>query len=366
MTLDITANAGSVYTLGKFGNVTTIKAGTDINLDSVFSYGTISLIARNDVLLNSLYSEKGLDVLAGRNVSFDITAFPNTLQNPATVWVEEGGINIAAGYQIDRDWNAVRDGGNLVPTASGGNISFNGDSAVYIGNTAAPYNNGLTLQAHGNIDLRVLETYGPVSITSTLTTAPVINLWNPIGPRLVDTLGTIEPRADLGVASFTLNSPAAGTIVNMQGVRAEGDVSISIGGQLTSSRDITSGGTKVITASGGANITPADIGTQEALDKPIPPAPPFAPGPNVGPPGPLMALTALPAEPPGTVSVPETGVPAGSSQLDVNFDPERWVGAETVSEVIPGEETDEDGQTRKTMHFSGGRGLIKEADLGQR
>ncbi len=91
----------------------------------------------------------------------------------------------------------------------------------------------MTLQAHGNIDLRVLETYGPVSITSTLATAPVINLWNPIGPHLVDTVFPINPLPpDLGVASFTLNSPAAGTTVNMQGVRAEGDVSISIGGTL--------------------------------------------------------------------------------------------------------------------------------------
>ena len=158
-----------------------------------------------------------------------------------SLWFEGGNINIAAGYEIDGTWNLVRDGGNPVPTATGGNISFNGDSAVYIGNTAAPYNNGLTLQAHGNIDLRVLETYGPVSITSTLATAPVINLWNPIGPHLVDTVAPIEPLPpDLGVASFALNSPAAGTTVNMQGVRAEGDVSISIGGTLNSARNITS------------------------------------------------------------------------------------------------------------------------------
>ena len=114
------------------------------------------------------------------------------------------------------------------------------------------------------------------------------------------------------------------------------------------------------------NINAVDIGTQEALQKPGDSAPVFSPGPSVAPPGPPMALTALPAQPPGAVSVPETGVPAGTSQLDVNFDPERWVGTETVSEVIPGEETDDDGQTRKTMHFSGGRGLIKDADLGQR
>jgi len=146
------------------------------------------------------------------------------------------------------------------------------------------------------------------------------------------------------------------------------DIGSGTGGTLNSARDITStaGVGSVAINALVKNITPVDIGSQDPLAEPPPAAPVYVPGPGFGPPGPSLALTALPAQPPGAVSVPETGVPAGTSQLDVNFDPERWVGAETVSEVIPGEETDEDGQTRKTMHFSGGRGLIKEADLGQR
>jgi len=318
----------------------------------------------------------------------------------------------------------VLDNGKPVPSASGGNINFSNDSAVHIEDLVTPYNSyGLTLRASNNVSLGILETFGPVNITAQTGN---ITLRNDIGgpiqyhkyyytnnggvdyhyadyvPDFVHTPGTwnfykyeyieppsqeqlytntyalhdppyvpsLDPDGIIGVKSLVLN---AGGYIAMQGAKAVGEVTINAGGTLTPSKGIYSG------MSGGVNIATSNITVANAdsygsipldlqaqLLKPAPSAPVVSPGPAVSPPNIGTALTALPAQPPGAVSVPETGVPAGTSQLDVNFDPERWVGAETVSEVIPGEETDEDGQTRKTMHFSGGRGLIKEADLGQR
>jgi uncharacterized protein (DUF2345 family) len=346
--LDITANTGSVYTGGNLGADTTIYAGNDIILDPVnmeLRYGVMHLTAGRDVAFDYLYFVKSLDVIAGRDVNFNFTRGISQPSNFPSLWFEGGGVNVDAGR----------------------NISFNGDSAVYIGDTVTPYNRyGLTLKAQGNIDLRALQTFGPVNIESTLAATPVINLWEPVGPHITP---TINPPGDKGVASFTLIAPASGSSITMAGVRAEGDVTINTGGTLTSSRNITSAiGNVVITAS-SQTIGGVDIGNQTALMQPGTVAPAISPGPTVAPPGLPMALTALPAQPPDVVNVSGSGIPgaSGGGGAEQEIEPMRVAGTGSLSEIIPGEgEKADEEENKKILNFSGGRGVSQTADFGRK
>lgn len=371
--LYIEATEGNVY-MGVFlGTDTTIRAGTDILLNTVdlssFEPGSISLTAARNVILNRLLNIKGLEVNAGGSVNFHA---PNP-SDPSipSLWFDGGGINVRAGYQIDKDnnWNL----NELMPTPAGGDIIFNDDSAVHVGNPEGSYDHGLTLKAHGDITLQVLQTYGPVSIESTKENAEIY-LNNPIGPEY-ETETEFTPY-NKGVASFSLTAPDS-AIIEMTGVRSEGPVTIFTGGTLYSSRSITykSGNTYVpiqIPANANWTIKNVYIGTQPTLLKPGAVSPLYAPGPMIGPPGPPMALTALPAQPPGLANVSGSGIP-GASGGDESFSESEVESVEVggsfiLTEIIPEEdEDDEDEEKRKkTLRFSGGRGDAWSANLGRR
>lgn len=270
-----------------------------------------------------------------------------------------------------------------------------GGSPIELANDIRQVQQPLNLSAGGGITVNKIENLGPITLYSSngditvnntigahvTVKPPEIYVWNPYD------------RAPAGISITALNGN-----VNIQEARAEGDITVSAYGSSIGTgiiyfgSGIQSGGASLLREYQYVSGVPQlayqyqpgidyDLAISNVkvyrLPVPMPFTPVFSPGPSIAgpgtpsipgafPPGAPEALTALPAQPPGAVSVPETGIPAGSSQLDVNFDPERWVGTAAVGEVIPGEETDEDGQPRKILQFSGGRGLTREADLGQR
>jgi hypothetical protein len=332
--------AGDVYTGGWLGNNTTITAGHDIYLDDVLPSGNMTLTAGNDAKLNIL-DVNSLNVTAGNSIYFNNPG-PLPLASPvATVWLT---------------------GGNLTATSTGGNIAFGSSteySAVHIGD-----GKNLTLNAKGSVELGILETLGPVSITAQTGN---ITLRNDIGPPIPvfdpETIAGINNH--IGVASLTLS---AGGNITMQGAKAAGTVTITAGGSLTPTKGIFSGTTNgvSISATGGAlekRLFGGDIphpgpytftgtlfgdiplGSQAQLGRPGPTVPTISPGPSVDPPAMPMALTALPADPPGVVNVSGSNIPAAPVEgPEQESDPMRLAGWSSLREVIPeeGEEAAEE------------------------
>jgi hypothetical protein len=276
--------------------------------------------------------------------------------------------------------------GNLTAISTGGNIAFGSSteySAIHIGG-----GKNLTLNAYGSLELGILETLGAVSITAQTGN---ITLRNDIGPpvlyynpdtnvfyspynSILDKSPNIYFNKDLndpsfdptgiGVASLMLN---AGANINMQGAKAAGTVTITAGGILTPAKGIYSGTTNglSITATGGAweplafpvfhpgPFTPPNgtsfgdipLGNQAELKRPVPSVPAISAGPTVAPPAMPMALTALPAQPPGVVNVSGSNVPAAPVEgPEQETDPMRLAGWSSLREVIPeeGEEAAEE------------------------
>jgi filamentous hemagglutinin family protein len=358
--LDITATAGSVYTGGWLGSVATLFAGQDINFNNnVFQSGILKLTAGRYANLSPLYNITSLDVTAGSNIYFN-TGDPLY----ATVWLN---------------------GGDLKATSTGGNIAF-GSSSEY---SAVHIDGGrnLTLNARGSVELGILETLGPVSITAQTGN---ITLRNDIGPPIpvFDPETILGINNHIGVASLILN---AGGNIDMRGAKAAGTLTITAGGALTPTKGIFSGTTNgiTITANGGAleklfggdvnhtgpftftgtSFGDIPLGTQAQLAKVIPPAPAISAGPAVAPPNLPMAMTALPAQPPDVVNVAGSGIPGASSAgaSEQEIDPRRVAGTGSLTEIIPEESEDADeGENKKILKFSGGRGAGQEADFGRR
>jgi len=351
--------AGDVFTGGWLGANVNINAGRDINLSNVSPSGVLKLTAGRDANLNT-FEVFSLDVTAGRNVHFSGGgALPD-----ARLWIE---------------------GGDLKVVSTGGNISFGSAasySAVHIGG-----GKNLLLDAYGNVELGVLETRGPVSITARTGN---ITLRSDIGPPIP----VIDP-GGIGVASLVLD---AGSNIVMQGAKAAGTVTITAGGSLTPAKGIFSGTANGVTiATGGDALEKLAAGdvihtgpfmftgtsfgdialnTQQPLMPPGWVLPAIAPGPAVSPPGLPGALTALPAQPPDMVSVSGSGTPGSSGSAagtEQKIDPLQATGSGALSEIIPGEEegTAEDEEQekekrKKQIKLSGGRGAGQSTDFGRR
>jgi filamentous hemagglutinin family protein len=156
----------------------------------------------------------------------------------------------------------------------------------------------LTLTAGRNLTLSVVETLGAVNLAAQ---AGNITLNNDLGPHIVNNTMPMLPDfnpADLGIASLNLS---AGGSIAMQGARAEGDIAITAGGNLSAAKEITSvGGTVTLNVGGTTALNQAvPIGTQEQLDFPFFVAPGVPPGPR--PPLPT---------PPGFIGNGGPGMPA--------------------------------------------------------
>jgi hypothetical protein len=334
----LSPTAGDVFTGGFLGPDVTIHAGRDINLTGVHDSGTLRLTAGRDVNLDVL-DIIGLDVTASQNISFNNPA-PSLPSPAATVWLA---------------------GGNLTATSTGGNIAFGSSteySAIHIGS-----GKNLTLNAYGSVEMGILETLGPVSITAQTGN---ITLRNDIGPPIpvFDPETILGINDHIGVASLVLN---AGGNITMQGAKAAGTVTITAGGTLAPNFGIFSGTTNgvAINATGGAleknlggdvihmgpftftgtSFGDIPLGTQAQLSRPPIVVPAISAGPTVEPPSMPVALTALPAQPPGVVNVSGSSVPAAPVEgVEQETDPTRIAGWSSLREVIPeeGEEAAEE------------------------
>ena len=253
-TCDITVHP----THGNIGTDVVLNAGGSVNLPSTEG-GTLTLIARSgDVNLSDTKVGR-LTADAGRDVRLN-----------DILWVEGGPLSLTAGRDV------------VTIPASPIHIS-SGES--------------LTLTAGRNVTLNRLEMLGPVSVTATTGN---ITLNNDIGPHIVAslTLPYTYPFGDVGVASLSL---WAGDNISMEGARAEGNVNIYSGGDLTAAREIIStSGTVTITTLGTQVLhQEIPIGYQLALSGPNQVLPVVSPGPRAG----------LPT-PPGLASGAGPGLPA--------------------------------------------------------
>ncbi len=263
-TCDITLTSSSFDS--SIGSDVVMNAGGSIDMTSGFlSRGDVTLIARSgDVLLDVATVRGSFVAMAGRDVVMN-----------ARVWVGAG--------------PGGTTGGDLTVTA--------GRDIVSTANTEIHLTNGdLTFVANRNLTMYLLETLGNVSLTATTGN---VTLNNDIGPTILNgtSLPDFNPN-DLGVASLTI---AAGGSVNMQGARAQGNVAITAGGDLTAARAITSvNGTVTLDVDGTTTLNQnVPIGTQVQLVPPGIVSPVVAPGPR----------SPLPAAP-GVASATAAGLPA--------------------------------------------------------
>jgi filamentous hemagglutinin family protein len=247
-----------INTGGFLGPDVVLNAGGSINL-TASEAGTVILTARSgDVNLDKVNVDQ-LAADAGRDVNLsDI------------VWVDGLPLSLTAGRDI-------------VTTAM---------SPIHVS-----AGQSMTFTAGRDVILNVIETLGPVSISATTGD---ITLNNDIGPHIINL--TTDPDfnpADKGVASLTIAAPAASAEITMQGARAEGNVVITTGGNLTAAKQITSvSGTVTISTGGTQNLSAVPIGNQNQLVEPPFVTPVIAPGPK----------PALPT-PPGIASAGAPGVP---------------------------------------------------------
>jgi hypothetical protein len=395
----------SVYAVhGKMGDDVKITAGRDIGLSDVLQCGgTMHLTAGRDANLNTL-------MLSSLYVKASSIYFNKTESFPtATIWLNGDLTAIATGM--------VANPGRSLTT---GDILFNYDilhnyySAIHIDGGES-----LTLDAYKSVELGLLQTRGPVSITAETGD---ITLRNDIGPPIQFYIGgnfykyvyytgntlnftndlsavpsnvpyfsSFDPNGD-GVTSLYLKA-VQGNIF-MQGAKAAGPVTITAGGTLTPTKGIYSGtinGVK-ITATGGAleKLSSGDvnhtgpytfIGTsfgnvplanQEHLEQPGFVSPVGSPGPAVAPPGLPGALTALPALPPDLANVSGTGIPAASGAdfelTEIEVEPVRVAESGGLSEIISDEykNADEEEIRKNILRFAGGRGIGQTTDFGRR
>jgi filamentous hemagglutinin family protein len=249
-------NLTSSHYMGYLGPDTILNAGGSVNLPPVVSGGTLVVIARSgDANLQMVLLSDELDVTAGRDVSLtDLVWIGNS---PQDTDVYGGPLTLTAGRDI-------------LTTAS---------SPIHVSNGQE-----LTLTAGRNVILNLIETLGPVTISAT---SGDITLNNDIGPHILNS--TSDPDFnpdDKGVESLTVTATTGD--ITMQGARAEGDVSITAGGDLTAAKAITSvNGTVTITTGGTQTLSATPIGSQTQLTYPGFVSP-------VAPPGPKQVLPTAP------------------------------------------------------------------------
>ena len=245
-----------------------LNAGGSINMDD-FKSNTVGLTARSgDINLKTSLIDNSLVASAGRDIVMHSLFWIGPAPNVAAA---SGPVTLTAGRDI----------------VTGAN------SPIHVSNGQA-----LTFAANRNLTLFVLETLGAVSLTATTGN---VTLNNDIGGHIVN--GTSWPAfnnpGDLGVASLSISAPAATATINMQGARAQGNVTITTGGTLTAAKQITSVfGTVSIFAAGGATLSAVPIGNVNQVDYPSPVSPIAPPGPKAPlPTGPGAASNGAPGSP---------------------------------------------------------------------
>jgi hypothetical protein len=237
------------------------------------------------------------------------------------------------------------------------------------------------LSAGRNVFLGQLETIGPVSIRAATGN---ITISHPLGapvPALAPGRDLWNP-GSLGVASLTLNAPGAGALIDIQGARSEGGISISApSGAVVSAFALTSSSGSVSMAAPGQTLSSTPISQVDRLVKAPPVAPPVAPGPlRAAPPGPQIPAAPPPAAPglPEILVAAPEAIDAGTLDLpgaagDSATDRAAELAAEAARSVVAAQdETAPDSTDQgapqpaaEILVFGGGRGLARSIDLGR-
>ncbi|MEQ1730660.1 MAG: hypothetical protein ABL982_20010, partial [Vicinamibacterales bacterium] len=253
---------------GSIGPDVAFNAGGTINMPFFRSNGTVTFTARTG----------DVNVSGGTTIatSFVALAGRDVLLN-SIVWV---------GAHPSGDGS----GGAFTATA-GRDIVSSSNNQIHMTNGA------LTFVANRNLTMYLLETLKAVSLTATTGN---ITLNNDIGPHITNPDAPGVPDfnpLDKGVASLTMS---AGGSITMQGARAEGNISITAGGNLTAAKQILSvSGTRTLTIAGTTSLNDAvTIGTQNQVEYP----------PAVAPIGPVGPKAPIPTAP-GVASNLAAGLP---------------------------------------------------------
>ena len=365
--LTFPTQGGSVNASGSVGGVlgqdVVVVAGGPINIP-LLRAGNVVLTSSQTIPLKEVYVDN-LTARAIGDITFD-----------------------TAGTSVTFDKGNVYLGGALSATSTTGNISFNGDSAVHLGNGF-----DLTLTANtGSVVVRRTELNGNVFVTA----GQDITFLNPIGADIRDSMNAVVADYANGVSGAILN---AGRNIDIVGARSSGLIDIDAVGSFTSNGNSVFSTAMLATpvTINASNLTFAgtaylgtSIATQVQLGGPAATAPAIAPGPQVSPPGLPAALAAAPASAPGGINVAgigAPGAPVGSDSTDTSTG-----GSVTTlnrfEEIIPDTDTIANAEVRTALNqdesnaagpnpllfdspagqivvFSGGRGVAQLADLGR-
>lgn len=293
-----------------------------------------------------------------------------------------------AGTSVMFEQGNVYLGGALSATSTTGNVSFNNDAAVHLGDG---FDLNLTATA-GSVTVRRTELNGDVIVNA----GQDITFLNPIGADIRDAMNAVVAAYANGVSGVDLN---AGNNINIQGARSSGLIDIDAVGSFTSNgmsvfstsmlmNPVTINSTNVTFA--GSAYLGTSIATQTLLLGPAAVAPAIPPGPQVSPPGLPAALSAAPNAAPGTINVADSGTPGGLSLGGIGAPGAGGDSSSTLTnsattslalfdEIIP-ETTDKTTtETQETsgtdtlkteansafVVFPGGRGVAQLADLGR-
>ncbi|MEQ1727550.1 MAG: hypothetical protein ABL982_04140, partial [Vicinamibacterales bacterium] len=242
-TCNVTLVSDDTHGGNSLGPDTIVNAGGSVSLGAFFA-GVLQIIARaGDITLDRL-GALDLSLDAGRDVNL-------------TKRTDSGPISLRAGRDI--------------------NTTVNSPITLWA-------LEGLTVSAGRNVTLHLVQMMGPASITAETGN---ITLNNPLGPHVVVPPGVPYNPDDLGIASLAMSAPAATAVIDMQGARAEGNITISTGGDLTSAREIVSvHGTVVLDVAGTTELhQDVPIGTEPWVGGGGSASPAVPPGPKSPLPG---------------------------------------------------------------------------------
>jgi hypothetical protein len=351
-----------VITNGLIGQRVEFVAGRDVQLGRITQTGYLHVSAGRDFVFTGADNVVGLTANVGRDVLFTNLGQPTfvgstpgtiTLRNPASLGTVAAvhGLSLTAG----RDVTLAQ--------------------SLRVGDGVNPAQQPTTITAGRNIAFGLLETNGNVSLTATTGN---ITVSEPLGGPVGVAPGFWNP-TDLGLNSLALSAPGAGALVNLTGVRGQGDVSLLVpAGTINSVYAVTSAAGTVTIVAPVQNISATPIPLGVRLVPPGFVAPGISPGPlRFGPDGPVIPGAPAPGAPglpeilvsaPGAIDAGAQGAPgqAGSGTGDVNAEQAAASarGAGSGGSAGAGE-TESTASGPGLVIYSGGRGAAQSTDLGR-
>ncbi|MCW5635134.1 MAG: filamentous hemagglutinin N-terminal domain-containing protein [Rubrivivax sp.] len=362
-----------VVTGGFIGQQVEFVAGRDVSLSGIAQAGLVRSRAGRDFLLGGESIVGALSVNAGRDIRLPTAGGTLT-------WIEGAG-----GTLTSRDPASL----GAVLNLRGLSLTAGNDVVVpqpvhvsdsLLLTTVEANLQPTTISAGRDLTLGHLETIGDVSLTAGRNVTVTFPLGAPVGAAP----GLWNP-ADLGVNSLTISAPGTGAVIDLQGARAVGPVSLTApnGGTINSAFAVTSTAGTVTLNAPNLNISAVPIPLQARLTRPGLVSPAVAPGPlRAAPDGPPIPAAPAPGAPgladiavsaPGAVDAGATSAPglAGGGTGETNAEQAaaaaRAAGTEAASSGEGGaSETDQAvAGGRGIVLYSGGRGVAQSTDLGR-